>query len=377
MKSMCKVLGRTIMINRVSSIRAIKSAFLRVEVLSISLILASVLWFSSCDNAEKSPSNSETGEVKIEKVKVVELKKKEVSRTIESTSTLIAFEELHLSPSSPGRIENIYVEVGSRVNKGMLLLEMDKTQLQQAELQLQLLQTEFNRLDTLRKLGSIAQQQYDQTKSQFEIAISNVEFLRRNIQLRAPFSGIVSGKYFEPGEMYSGSPIPQIGKSAVVSLVQINQLRSLVSVSEKYFPFIERGMEINLTSDIYPNKSFPGKIYRIHPTIDPASRSFPIEIVVNNEEEILRPGMFARVSISIQNVETILIPSLAVLKLQGSNERYLFKIENNKAKRVVVSMGERFDDLVEVFSPELEEGDKIVLFGQARLIDGVPTEIIQ
>ncbi len=340
------------------------------------LVLFMALSLISCNQPAESKTETAADEPKVENIKVVELKRQEVSRTIENTATLLAYEELHLSPSSPGRIDNIYVEVGSRVNKGSLLLEMDKTQLHQAELQLQLLQTEFNRLDTLRKLGSIAQQQFDQTQSQYEIAQSNVAFLRKNIELRAPFSGIISGKYFESGEMYSGTPTTQSGKSAVVSLVQINKLKSMVPISETYFPSIRVGMEIELVSDVYPDKVFKGSIYRIHPTIDPATRSFQVEIMVDNAEELLRPGMFARVSIAIDRIESLLLPSLAVLKLQGSNERYLFKVENNQAVRVVVTMGARYDDLVEVFSNNLNEGDQVVIFGQSRLVDGVPVQII-
>jgi multidrug resistance efflux pump len=81
--------------------------------------------------------------------------------------------------------------------------------------------------------GSIAQQQYDQLASQYEMARKNVEFLSENTTITAPFSGVISGKYFENGEIYSGSPIATVGKAAIVSLIQIDELKAIVSISEK------------------------------------------------------------------------------------------------------------------------------------------------
>jgi membrane fusion protein (multidrug efflux system) len=89
-------------------------------------------------------------------VETLVLEKQIISRTIEYTSSLIPFEENHLVPSSPGRIEKIYVEIGDRVQKGDLLVQMDRTQLHQAEIQLKSVENDFRRLDTLNKVGSIS-----------------------------------------------------------------------------------------------------------------------------------------------------------------------------------------------------------------------------
>jgi membrane fusion protein (multidrug efflux system) len=248
---------------------------------------------------------------------------------------------------------------------------MDQTQLHQAEVQLQTLKTDFARIDTLNKTGSIPRQQYDQLKAQLDIAQSNVNFLKENTKLTAPFYGIVSGKYFEAGEMYSGAPIPTIGKSAILSLVQIDRLKILLAVSEKYFPMVNKGMPATVISDIYPDKVFEGKVFNIYPTIDPTSRSFNIEISLDNTGELLRPGMFCRVRLDLDREEAIVLPSIAILKLQGSNDRYLFIEENGIAKRIPVTLGKRYNEFVEVISDELKEGDKLIIRGQARLLDGM------
>ncbi|MBN2347611.1 MAG: efflux RND transporter periplasmic adaptor subunit [Bacteroidales bacterium] len=313
---------------------------------------------------------------KVEMVNILKLEKQSIGRTIEQSSTLKAFEEVYLAPSSPGRIEKIYVETGSKVSKGDVLVQMDRTQLHQAIVQLNTVETDFKRLDTLNKVGSISKQQYDQVKAQYEIALSNVEFLKENTQLRAPFSGIISEKYFEDGELYSGAPNTTAGKAAILYIVQLDPLKAIVSISENYFPMISLGMTARIESDIYPDKTFTGKIFRIHPTVNPATRSFQVEIQVPNDYKNLRPGMFCRVSIEISEVQALVVPAISILKLQGSNERYVFLEKNGIAKRISVKLGKRYDDQVEIISNEIKEGDHLIIAGQSRLLDGVEVKVV-
>jgi len=303
-------------------------------------------------------------------VETMVLEKQMISRTIENTSTLSPYEENHLASAGPGRIEEIFVEISDNVKKGQILVQMDRTQLHQAMIQLKSVETDYRRLDTLNKVGGISEQQYDQIKAQYDIASSNVEFLRENTVLRAPFSGVISGKYYENGEFYSGGPSTPTGKSAIVSMVQIDPMKVMVNISEKYFPLIKEGMDATVVCDIYPGTSFNGKVERIHPTIDPAARSFTIEVKISNDKGLLRPGMFSRVSMTLGEDMALVVPSVAVLKLQGSNERYMFLEENGTAKRITVLIGKRFDDKLEIISDELQVGSTIIVKGQAKLIDG-------
>lgn len=331
----------------------------------------------SCSQGEPKEKlqTGETSQAKKEMVRVMELQMQTVARSIEYPATLTAYDEVHLAPASPGRIEGIFAEVGDRVVKGAPLVQMDRTQLHQAEIQLKNLETDFARLDTLAKYGSIAQQPYDQMKTQLDITKSNVEFLKENTRLLAPFNGIISGRYFEPGEMYSGAPNTQAGKAAVLSIVQIDRLKAIVALSEKYFPQVKNGMEATVGIDIYPNQAFTGRVERVHPTIDPSNRTFNVEIIINNREGLLRPGMFSRITFDLDKEEAILLPSMAVLKMQGSNDRYLFVEKNGVAKRISVTIGKRYDDDIEVFSDSLHPGDHIIIAGQSRLLDGIPVEV--
>ncbi len=344
-----------------------------------SLILAGCSSGDDGSGRETGSGNNSTDQGLSGREQIVEtmvLEKQMISRTIEYTSSLVPFEEIHLVPASPGRIERIFVEIGDHVKKGDLLVQMDRTQLRQAEIQLQNLENDFRRLDTLNKVGSISKQNYDQIKAQYDIARSNVEFLQENTVLHAPFDGVISGKYYENGEFYSGAPNTQAGKAAIVSIVQINPMKVEVSVSEKYFPMIRMGMEALVTCDIYPGKTFPGKVVMIHPTVDPATRSFTIEIRIDNNRELLRPGMFSRVTMKLGEEMALVVPSVAVMKLQGSNERYLFVEEDGIAHRITVEIGKRFDDKIEIISDELSVGSKLIVTGQAKLIDGDRVRVV-
>jgi membrane fusion protein (multidrug efflux system) len=308
-------------------------------------------------------------------VRTTKISNQQIIRSVEYSSTLTAWKEVHMVPASPGRIEKIYVETGSRVSAGDILVQMDRTQLQQALVQLKNIETDFKRLDTLQKVGSIAEQKYDQVKAQYEIAKSNAGFLQENTQLRAPFDGIISGKYYEEGEMYSGVPNTQAGKAAILSIVKINPLKAIVGISESYYPLITQGMTAGIRSDIYPDKIFRGRIYRIYPTIDPLTHLFQVEIEVVNPGEKLRPGMFVRATINYGTAESILVPSVAVLKQTGTNERYVFINKDNRAARKTVKTGIILDDNIEI-TEGLEAGDELITTGQNKLEDKVNIRIV-
>lgn len=342
------------------------------QLVKITIILSFLVALSACNQNKKADLKAE--ERAPEAVNIMTLESKLVANNLEFTSTLLANEEVHLAPAQPGRIEKINVEIGSRFKQGDLLFTMDQTQLNQAKLQFQNLELDYKRLDTLRKTGSIAMQQYDQLKTQYEISKKNIQFLEENSRLRAPFSGIVSGKYYENGEMFSGAPNTQAGKAAVITLVQINPLKAIVSISESNYSRIKNGMNVEIFSDNL-NKTINARVIRIYPTIDPITRTFKVEISVPNAQEELRPGMFCRARFDLDKTEALLAPSSAVLKLQGSNERYVFIEENGVALRKAVTIGRRFDDQVEIISNGIKAGDRLIVSGQSRLLDGMKIDV--
>lgn len=308
-------------------------------------------------------------------VKVQKLVKEDISRTLDYTANLQADEQVFYAPASTGRIEKIYVEVGDRIKKGQLLVEMDRTQLHQAQVQLKNLETEYNRAKMLNETQSISKQAYDAAVTQYEVAKSNVDFLKENTQMLAPFNGIVTGKFFENGELYTGAAAGGATKPSIVSIEKINPLKAYVNLSEQYFLSVKKGTKVELKSNIFPDRVFEGTVNIVYPTIDPSSRTFTVEVKIPNADEALRPGMYGTINFFIGNTETVVAPAIAVLKLQGSNNRYVFLNKDGKAKRVDVTLGKRFEDKVELISNEINEGDELIVVGQGRVVDGSPLTV--
>ena len=137
-------------------------------------------------------------------------------------------------------------------------------------------------------------------------------------------------------------------------------------------------MKATLSVDIFPNRTFYGEISRIYPTISADSRTFQVEIVIGNPEEILRPGMFARVSLNMGEIESLILPAIAVTKQEGTNDRYVFLAgSDSTARKIRVDIGNRFDDKLEVISSDIKEGDQVIFAGQEKLLDKSQITIVQ
>jgi RND family efflux transporter MFP subunit len=201
--------------------------------------------------------------------------------------------------------------------------------------------------------------------------------MEANTLLTAPFVGIVTGKYFEDGEMYSGTPTTASGRSAVVTVMQVNPLKVNVNVSEQYYPLLKKGMKAEVTADVYKGEKFTGTVFRIYPTVNSATRSFVVELEIPNRNEMLKPGMFVRVSMDLGEVDTFVVPAAAVLLQEGTNIRYVFVEGQGVAVRTEVTLGKRFDDQLEIISENLKEGTKLITDGQAKLINGDKIEIVK
>lgn len=353
---------------------------MKTKLLFIAAIVG--LSFSACNQTEakeKAGTDENTETIKVAErvypVKVEKITVQTIEKTIEYSANLLANEEKYIASSTPGRIENIYVEVGDRVKTGQKLADLDKTQLEQALIQYKSLEVDYNRMDTLYRAGSISKQQFDQIKTQYDVLKSNIKFLKENLTLVAPYNAMVTGRYFENGEIFSGAPNTQAQKAAIVTLMQMDILKVAINVSEKYFPKLKKGMTASVYSDIYPNKEYIGKVDLIYPTIDPMTRTFKVELLISNNKDELRPGMFVRAELQFGEKKTTLVPSIAVLKQEGTNNRFVFIHENGKAKRIEVELGKRYDDKLEIISNEIKEGNDLIIVGQASLLDGYKVSV--
>ncbi len=332
----------------------------------MSLLLAMATCFAACSQDGESTEE----EKRVEKVKTQTVQEKEFQRTLSLTGNLEGYQMMEISPSFTGIIERIYVEEGSRVKKGDPLLRLDQTTFRTTQQSFDNLQVEMNRMDSLRAVGSISQQTYDQTKLSYDQTKENLKFYGENTYVTARFNGIISEKNFEEGELYSGA-------SPVLSLVQIDKLKLYVDVPERYFTRVKEGMVVDINSDIYPDRTFQGKIEIIFPTIDKASHTFTVKVVIPNANELLRPGMYVRASLQLGVEKIKVVPYQSVLKLIGANDRYVYINEADTARRVSVKLGERYESYIEITDDELKVGDEVITTGQGRVVEGVILEVIQ
>lgn len=337
----------------------------------IALVLLAIGVITSC-GGKKQKDKPSTQKREVEKVQVMELKSERIAKQLELSTTLEGYETMNISPSITGHIEHIYVQVGSRVAKGSMLVRMDQTQLNTTRINLANAKTELERVTALKASGSISEQVFDQTRTAYDQLVETERFQEQNTFVRAQFAGVISAKNYEDGEMYTGTPILQ--------LCQIARLKAIISIPESYFPLVKAGMKVDVYSDIYPDKVFPATIEIVYPTIDATSHTFQAKLNIPNPGEKIRPGMYVRTTMALGEIDAIVVPYQSVLKLTGSNDRYVFVDDNGTARRVAVTLGQRFDDKIEIIpvTPgELKEGDRLVVTGQARLVDGATLQVVE
>ncbi len=343
------------------------------KIFKTAILLLTVASLAACGGkGGDTTKKATTTKKESEKVKVQTLEKERIAKALELSATLEGYETMNIAPSITGHIEHIYVEVGSRVQKGSMLVRMDQTQLNTTRINLNSTKTEFDRVSALKQSGSISQQVYDQTKAGYDQLVENERFLEQNTFVKAQFAGVISAKYYEDGEMYAGQPI--------LTLTQISRLKAIINIPETYFPLVRQGMKVNVESDIYPGQTFPATIEIVYPTVDAASHTFQAKLNIPNASEKIRPGMYVRTQLAVGEVDAIVVPYQSVLKLTGSNDRYVFVADGGIARRVAVTLGQRFDDRIEVIPIEngaLKAGDQLIVTGQARLVDGVTLEIVE
>ena len=319
-----------------------------------------------CGSKESTATQEEE---RVEQVRTTVLQPREIEREISVSTNLQGYLTQNVAPSLTGKIEHIYREVGDRVSKGTDLVRMDQTQYKTTKITMANLEIEKNRVTQLLRSGSATQQQYDQVNTQYNSTKEQLEFLEQNTYVKAPFAGVISAKNYEDGELYSGQPI--------LILTQIDKLKALVAIPETYFPLFKPGMKLSLTTDIYPDKTFPATVEIVYPTIDPSTHTFQCKIVIPNGKNLLRPGMYVTTTIGLGKANALVIPYQAVEKLVGANDRYVFIVEDGRAKRVTVTLGQRFDQDIEIIADEIKEGVEVVTTGQHKLVDGVKVNVVE
>lgn len=301
-------------------------------------------------------------------VSIVTAQSEDVDVTFTYTSNIEPFATNNIVSQSAGRIVDINAEVGDQVRKGQVLARMDDVNLAKTRLQIVNDSIELSRLTELFNLGAIAQADYDMAKLSLNLARKTYSNLAENTVLRSPINGVVTARNYDKSDMYSMA-LP------IFVVEQITPVKMLINISESLFTQVNEGMVFEVTADAYPGEVFHGKVNLIYPTINASTHTFPVEIVVENKDQKLRPGMFARVSANFGSNHHVVVPDVAVVKQMGSGEHFIYVLQDdNTVKYTLVETGKRMGNRYEIISG-LADGDKVVTEGQVRLKDGVKVTV--
>ncbi len=324
--------------------------------------VVAVSWLVVGCDAPKKDSKAATEEVK--KAEIVATQKavmSDIMQSITYNGNIEPYKTNNITPPMPLRIAENFIEVGDMVKSGDIIAEMDKNQLIQQEIQYNNLKTELTRLEELYKAGGVAKQQLDQMQVQYDVATKALNYLKENSTLLSPINGVITARNYDKGDMY--------GQKAVATVMQIDSVKVRVNVSEKYFTNITKGMNVEITTENYPDKVFNGKISLIFPLIDAATRSFTVEITIPNKDMLLRPGMYTNVAINLGELRVVTVPDKAIQKQIGSNERFVYVVVGDTAIRKAVTVGAINNQRAEILSG-VTAGDNVITEGAGRLIDG-------
>lgn len=329
------------------------------------LAACSALLFVACSGEKENTEQAEEETVQL--VKVARVTEQAVPQVVSYTATIEPYKRNLISSSLPNRIKKIYVEVGDRVKAGQKLVDLDRANLAQQKLQLDNLELEYNRVKELFAVGGASQQQVDQMRTQYETAKTSYENLDENTVLVSPTNGVVTARNYDNGDLATG---------AILTVMQIQPVKVEVNISESDFTKVKLGMPVDVNVEVYGDEVFKGKVSLIHPTIDPATRTFVTEINIPNGDNRIRPGMFARVNIDFGNVNRVVVPDQAVVKRSGSGDRFVYVYKDGKVSFNQVQLGRHMDTSYELISG-VENGSEVVIAGQSRLKDGAPVKVVE
>lgn len=331
------------------------------------LIASAAIILMSCGQ-----SNNNTQQVVEEnpKVTVTTVNAEYVSQITVYPTTIEADIVNNIAPQSSARISKIYVEIGDKVEAGQVLAKMDEANLEKARLQLVNDSIELGRIKQLHDIGATSQSDFEAMSLKYDVSKRTYLNLLENTLLKSPISGIVTARNYDEGDMYAmAQPLFVIQK--------ISPVKMLINISESKYSQIQKGMEVDITTDAYGDQVFKGVVSLIHPTINAMTHTFPVEVKFMNKDITLRPGMFARVTVNYGDNFRVVIPDRAVMKQVGSGEQYVYILNpDGTVTYSVVELGRRMGNRYEVLSG-IDDNATIVVSGQTRLKNGIAVDVVK
>ena len=339
-------------------------------------------------------------------VRLATIEFRDLWRTVSAVGTAKPLQLVRIKSKIPGKITRIRVNEGSKVKKGAILAELDPTDynlavknaragLKSASLALKEVEVtlkntrqdwkryqrlyekkvisrqKWNHIDTgyrkTRIMRDIASSRVSRAEIALEVALTNL----KDTQLRAPFEGIITRRFVDPGNrVYTMPP------TVLMTLMDISHVKIVSDVPEKEMPRLHVAAPVLLKFDAFPGKIFQEKITRIYPGVDPVTRNFTIEINLDNPGGKIKAGMFAHVKIKVRKIRALVIPRSALLKIPGTGIYYTFRVTGDTVEKVNLETGVFQDNLVQVLKG-LKQGDRVVAVGNTRLKTGRKITIIK
>lgn len=297
-----------------------------------------------------------------------------MERTIEAVGTLQSNESVIIRPEIAGRVAEILFDEGQTVEEGATLIRLDdsvyKAQLAEAEAAAALSRANFTRADDLFKKKAGSERTLDEARAGRDADAAAVALAQASLDktiLKASFDGALGlrqvsvGDYVTPGQ-------------DIVNLEDMSPLKVDFRVPEIFLTQVEAGQEIEINVDALPGQYIRGKVYAIDPRVDAAGRSLLIRATVDNEDNILRPGLFARVNLVVDsNQEALQIPEQALIP-QG-DKKFVYRIVDGKAVMTEIKIGMRRKGMVEV-TEGVTGDDTVIIAGQMKVQPDAPVTVL-
>lgn len=336
---------------------------------------------ASCSKKEGEENSAAQTDSDLPLVEVETANNEIVDQLSEYTATVEPYKSNNIMSNNGCRIKRLLVDVGSHVSAGQTVAILDdvniatqKAAIDQQQIQIANAKRDLERAKQLVKVGGGTQQTVDQLQATYDSQVRALQSSRRNLTtmgentvLTSPISGVVTVRNYQAGDLPSGLPI--------LVIEQQNPLKVVVAVNESEMANVKQGMPVTVTFDTYQGESFNGHVSLIHPTVDVNTRTFQVEVTIENRNNKVHSGMFARVSFNFGRNTGVVISDLAVQKQIGSGVRYVYTLENDgTVKYREVELGRRIGNRYEVKSG-LSAGMRVVNKGQSRLTNGAKVKL--
>ena len=297
-----------------------------------------------------------------------------VDLTIPAVGSLRSNESVVLSPEIAGRVVEILGEEGQAVTAGTPIARLDqsvyKAEIAEIEANLALSRANFKRADELLKKSAGTARARDEAEA--EMRVNEAKLASSNARLEktviaAPFDGVLGLRSVSVGQyLAEGDPI--------FKLEAIDPLKVDFRVPEVYFGNVRIGQTIKVTVDALPGDPIAGNVYAIDPLIDEQGRAIVVRAAIANKDRRLRPGLFARVALVYNTIESaLLVPEQAIVPM--GEDKFVFKVVDGKAVQTKVTIGERLLGRAEIRSG-LAAGDTVVTAGQLKIRDGAEVTVV-